>query len=304
MTGLLGVTRPSLPHGTSDRFVQTNGIRLHIVEAGPEDGPPVVLLHGFPELWYGWRRQIGPLAEAGFRVIVPDQRGYNTSGKPKGVSAYRIEALAADVVGLLDAAGLPRASFVGHDWGGVVAWWLGLAHPDRVHRVAILNVPHPAVMRRYLRSSPRQLLRSWYVFFFQLPRLPERFLARDGFANLARAVRGGRRGTCTDDDLALYREAWAQPGALTGMLNWYRAALRPAGQRLPRLRVSVETLLLWGARDRFLGRAMAEASAALCDHGRLEVFDGATHWLQHDEADAVNDRLERFLKGGLEAFRP
>ncbi len=282
--------------------MQANGVRLHVVEAGPRDGPPVVLLHGFPELWYGWRRQIGPLAEAGFRVIVPDQRGYGRSDKPAGVAAYRIETLAADIVGLLDAAGVERASVVGHDWGAVVAWWLALAHPERVSRLAILNVPHPAVMRRHLVSSPRQMARSWYVFFFQLPGLPERFLARDGFANLARAVRSGRRGTCTDEDLAVYREAWAQPGALTAMVNWYRAALRTGGQRLPRIRVGVETLVLWGARDRFLGREMAGESAALCDRGQLEVFEKATHWLQHDEAEAVNDRLVRFLGGGLEAL--
>jgi pimeloyl-ACP methyl ester carboxylesterase len=289
------VTSSSLPPGASERFVQTNGLRLHVVETGPQSGPPVVLLHGFPELWYGWRKQLGPLAEAGFRVIVPDQRGYNTSDKPGGVAAYRIETLAEDVVGLLDAAGLERAAIVGHDWGAVVAWWLGLAHPERVSRLAILNVPHPAVMRRHLLSSPRQMRRSWYVFFFQVPGLPERFLARDDFKNLARGVRGGRRGTCTDEDLAVYRAAWGQPGALTAMVNWYRAALRSTGRRLPRLRVSVPTLLLWGARDRFLGREMAEPSAALCDDGRLEIFEGATHWLQHDEADAVNDRLVRFL---------
>jgi pimeloyl-ACP methyl ester carboxylesterase len=254
-----------------------------------------VLLHGFPELWYGWRKQIGPLADAGLRVIVPDQRGYNTSDKPGGVAAYRIETLAQDVVGLLDAALLERAAIVGHDWGAVVAWWLALAHPERVWRLAILNAPHPAGMRRHLLSSPRQMLRSWYVFFFQVPGLPERFLARDGFANLARAVRGGRRGTCTDEDLVVYREAWAQPGALTAMVNWYRAALRSTGPRPPRLRVRVPTLLLWGARDRFLGREMAEPSAALCDDGRLELFEGATHWLQHDEAGAVNDRLIRTI---------
>ena len=289
------MTSSSLPPGASERFVQTNGLRLHVVEAGPPSGPPVVLLHGFPELWYGWRKQLVPLAEAGFRVIVPDQRGYNTSDKPRGVAAYRIETLAEDVVGLLAAAGLERAAIVGHDWGAVVAWWLALAHPERVSRLAILNVPHPAVMRRHLLSSPRQMLRSWYVFFFLVPGRPERFLARDGFANLARAVRGGRRGTCTDEDLAVYVAAWTQPGALTAMVNWYRAALRSKGRRLPRLRVSVPTLLLWGARDRFLGREMAEPSAALCDDGRLEIFDGATHWLQHDEPDAVNDRLVRFL---------
>jgi pimeloyl-ACP methyl ester carboxylesterase len=291
-----------LPPGANERLIPTNGIRLHVVEAGPEKGPPVVLLHGFPELWYGWRKQIGPLAEAGFRVIVPDQRGYNESDKPRGVAAYGFETLEGDLRGLLDALSLDRASIVGHDWGGVVAWWIALAHPERVSRLAILNVPHPAVGRRQLRSSPRQQLRSWYVFFFQIPWLPERFLARGDFANLARAVRGGRRGTCTDEDLAVYRAAWARPGALTAMVNWYRAALRSAGHRLPRLRVGTETLVLWGARDRFLGSEMAGMSAALCDRARLEVFPEATHWLQHDEAEAVNDRLVRFLGGGHEAL--
>jgi pimeloyl-ACP methyl ester carboxylesterase len=286
----------TLPAGATERVVSTNGVRLHVVEAGPSDGPPVVLLHGFPELWYGWRRQIGPLADAGLRLIVPDQRGYNTSDKPAGVAAYRIGTLAADVVGLLDATGIDRAAIVGHDWGAAVAWWLGLAHPERVSRLAVLNVPHPAVVRRHLLASPRQALRSWYIFFFQLPRIPERFLARDDFATLARAVRGGRRGTCTDEDLARYREAWRQPGALTGMVSWYRAALRGSGQRLPRLRIAAETLVLWGARDRFLGREMAEPSASLCDRGRLRFFEEATHWVQHDEADAVNEELRRFLR--------
>jgi pimeloyl-ACP methyl ester carboxylesterase len=218
------------------------------------------------------------------------------------VAAYRVDAIAADVAGLLDALGLGEAAIVGHDWGAVVAWWLALARPERVSRLAVLNVPHPAVMRRHLLTSPRQVLRSWYVFFFQLPGLPERFLARDGFANLARAVRGGRRGTCTDEDLAVYREAWGQPGALTGMVNWYRAALRSAATPLPRARVGVETLVLWGARDRFLGREMAGPSVALCDRGRLEILESATHWVQHDEADVVNDRLVRFLRGGLPAL--
>jgi pimeloyl-ACP methyl ester carboxylesterase len=288
----------TLPVGATERFVQANGLRFHVVEAGPAGGPPVVLLHGFPELWYGWRKQIGPLAAAGHRVVVPDQRGYNTSDKPEGVSAYRIGTLAADVLGLLDALSLERAAVVGHDWGAAVAWWLALAHPERVSRLAVLNVPHPVVMRAHLTRSLRQMRRSSYVFFFQLPGLPERLLARDDYARLARAVRGGRRGTCTEEDLAVYRAAWARPGALTAMLNWYRAALRSAGTRLPRLRVSVPALVLWGARDRFLGREMVAPSVALCDDARLEVFEEASHWLQHDEAEAVNDRLRRFLAAG------
>jgi pimeloyl-ACP methyl ester carboxylesterase len=287
----------ALVPGTRERFATTNGVRLHVVEAGPDHGPLVVLLHGFPELWYGWRRQIPALAAAGFRVLVPDQRGYNTSDKPAGIASFRLEALAADVVGLMAEAGRERALVVGHDWGAIVAWWLALARPERVERLAVLNAPHPAVMRRHLLSSLRQLRRSWYMLFFQLPLLPELWLSRADHAQLARAVRGGRRGTCTQADLAVYRRAWSEPGALTAMVNWYRAGLRDAMRRLPGSRVGVPTLVLWGARDRFLGREMAVPSAELCADGRLVLLEGATHWVQHDQAEAVNDHLVRFLRG-------
>jgi len=290
-----------LPHGASERFVATNGVRLHVVEAGPADGPLVVLLHGFPELWYGWRRQIGPLAEAGYRVLVPDQRGYNLSEKPRGVSAYRLDALAGDVLGLIDDAGRDRAAVVGHDWGAVVAWWLALTHAERLERLAILNVPHPAVMRRHLRSSLRQLRRSWYIFFFQLPWLPELFLRRRGFRNAVRALRASRPGTFGDVELAVYREAWGQPRALRSMVHWYRGALQTRSHRPPSLRVAVETLMLWGCRDVALGREMAQPSIELCDRGRLILFEQASHWIQHEQAESVNRLLLRFLEGGLAA---
>jgi pimeloyl-ACP methyl ester carboxylesterase len=285
----------SLPPGATERFVVTNGVRLHVVEAGPGDGPLVVLLHGFPEFWYGWRKQIGPLAGAGFRLLVPDQRGYNTSDKPEAVSAYRLDALADDVVGLVDEAGRERALVVGHDWGAVVGWWLAMTRPERVERLAVLNVPHPAVMRRHLLRNPRQLLRSWYIFFFQVPGLPEWWIARNDFRNGCRAMRTSRRGSVTDADLARYREAWAQPGALRGMVSWYRAALRSLGARAPSPRVRVPTLMLWGARDVALGREMAEPSIALCDDGRLVFLEDATHFVQHDEPDRVNRELLAFL---------
>jgi len=287
----------TLPPGATERFVVTNGVRLHVVEAGPGDGPLVVLLHGFPEFWYGWRKQIGPLADAGFRQLVPDQRGYNTSDKPEAVSAYRLDALADDVVGLLDEAGRERALVVGHDWGAVVGWWLAMTRPDRVERLAVLNVPHPAVMRRHLLTNPRQLLRSWYIFLFQVPGLPEWWIARNDFRNGCRAMRTSRRGSVTDADLARYREAWAQPGALRGMVSWYRAALRSPGTRGPGPRVRVPTLMLWGARDTALGRGreMAEPSIALCDDGRLVFLEDATHFVQHDEPDRVNRELLAFL---------
>lgn len=273
--------------GTSlrHRTIATNGIRLHAVEAGPEDGPLLIFLHGFPEIWYGWRKQIEPFAASGFRVLAPDQRGYNTSDKPGGVRAYGRDDLMRDVLGLIDE----KAFIVGHDWGGAVAWWLAQMHPERVERVAILNCPHPGVMRRHLLANPRQLGRSWYMFFYQLPRIPERALAKDDFKNLVKALKWtSRRGTFTDEDLRIYKEAWAQPGALTGMLNWYRAALRVRSSPPPSPRVTVPTLLVWGMKDRALGEELARPSLEMCDAGRLARIEEATHWLQHEEPERVN----------------
>jgi pimeloyl-ACP methyl ester carboxylesterase len=278
------------------RTIVTNGIRLHVVEAGLEGGPLLLLLHGFPELWYGWRKQIEPLAAAGFHVVAPDQRGYNLSDKPQRISAYNLDTLALDIVGLIDEAGAEKAFVVAHDWGGLVGWWLGVRHADRLERLALLNAPHPAVMRRALLENPRQRKRSSYIFFFQLPWLPERTFRRDGFAYGTKALRvTSRPGTFSDTDLDLYREAWSQPGAVRSMLHWYRAALRSQPKKPPSLRVTVPTLLLWGGKDRFLGRELAESSIALCDDGRLEFFDEATHWIQHEEPERVNGRLVEFF---------
>lgn len=278
------------------RTITTHGLHLHAVEAGPADGPLLIFLHGFPELWYGWHKQIDAFAEAGYRVLVPDQRGYNRSDKPKGVQAYNLDELALDIVGLIDEAGREKAHVVGHDWGGMVAWWLGIKHPERLEKLVLLNIPHPLVMQRNLRKNPVQRKRSWYMFFYQIPWLPERLLSRNRFDYLAKALRlTSRRGTFTDADLEIYREAWAQPRALTSMLAWYRAMFRarPAVPQSPR--VGVPTLLIWGAKDRFLGSEMAQASIDYCDRGRLAVIESATHWVQHEEPERVNALLADFL---------
>ena len=149
-------------------YIETNGIRLHVVQAGPQSGTPVVLLHGFPENWRCWRRQIPALVEAGCRVIVPDQRGYNLSDKPEGVKAFSMDELFKDVIGLIDVLGYEKVNLVGHDWGAAVAWVVANQHPERLHRLGILNVPHPEVMKRFLKRDLEQLRRSWYIFFFQL----------------------------------------------------------------------------------------------------------------------------------------
>jgi epoxide hydrolase 4 len=271
-------------------------LRLHCVEAGPPHGPLTLLLHGFPECWWGWRRQIAPLARAGLRVVVADQRGYGTSDKPPGVNAYQLDLLAADVTALAETLGARRFRLVGHDWGGVVAWWTAARFADRVERLAILNAPHPAVFGPYVLRSPTQALRSTYIGFFQLPWLPEAMLGARNFGVLAAMLtRTSRRlGAFRAGDLVIYRQAWAQPGALTAMLNWYRAV--PRRWQSPE-RVRMPALVLWGSRDPALERGLAEASLSLCDAGRIRWFETASHWLQHEEATAVNVALADFLRG-------
>lgn len=268
-----------------------------MVEAGPENGPLVILLHGFPEFWYGWRHQIDALAEAGFRVLAPDQRGYNLSDKPKHVRNYNLDLLAQDVVGLIDGLGREKAFLVGHDWGGAAAWWVAIKYPERIERLAILNSPHPRVMRRNLLHNREQRKKSWYFFLFQLPFLPERRMRRNDCEINKRALqKTSQKGTFSDADVARYREAWSQPGAATGMLNWYRAAFRSRPARVRNTRVIAPTLIIWGERDKFLRRELAEQSAELCDAGKLVFIEEATHWVQHEEAQRVNELLLEFLK--------
>ncbi|HKV62674.1 MAG TPA: alpha/beta hydrolase [Candidatus Acidoferrum sp.] len=273
------------------------GIRLHAVAAGPEDGPVVILLHGFPEFWYGWRRQIEPLAAAGFRVIVPDQRGYNLSSTPLGVAAYSIPELVSDVIAIADQLSQKTIFLAGHDWGAAVAWSAALLHPQRIAKLVVLNVPHPSVMRKFLSTRPRQLLRSWYMFFFQLPWLPEAFFSALNFRIGARALlRSSRRGTFSEEDLAQYRAAWSQPRVLTSMINWYRALFR-ARIKFPDKTVRVPTRILWGERDAFLLAEMAHESLRYCTNAELFTFANATHWLQHEEPAGVSEFLIDFFRG-------
>jgi pimeloyl-ACP methyl ester carboxylesterase len=276
--------------------VPTNGIGLHVAQAGPEGGELALCLHGFPEFWMGWHRQIEPLAAAGYRVWCPDQRGYNTSDKPRGVRAYSLDVLVEDVRGLVEASGGGPVCLLGHDWGGAVAWLFANRYPDLVRRLVIVNSPHFSVMRHHMRANPAQRRRSRYIFFFQLPWIPELLLRAGNFARLARALRGtSRRGTFADELLESYREAWRQPGALTGGLNWYRALFRAKGRRVEDRRIRVPTLLVWGARDTALGRELAQPSIDFCDDGRLVCIEDAGHWVLHEEPARVAALVRDFL---------
>lgn len=279
--------------GFKTAFFDLPGLRMHAAVAGPVDGQPVVLLHGFPEFWYSWRKQIPALTAAGFRVLAPDQRGYNLTGKQP---PYDIMTLVGDIVHLLDANGWPTAYVVGHDWGAAVAWALAGAHPTRVSKLAILNVPHPQVMfKALLGSNLKQILRSWYIFFFQIPGLPEAMLSSQNFANMRRLMqRSAQAHTFTAADLQAYQTAWAQPGALTAMIGWYRsiwqsrsrAAQPEANRPLP-----MPALILWGEQDQALGVELAEASQSYLTQGRLVRYPQATHWVHEDLPNEVNQQL-------------
>ena len=274
--------------------VRANGLHFSCIVCGPEDGPAVVLLHGFPEIAFGWRKQIPALAAAGFRVVVPDQRGYGRSSKPDGVSAYALDLLAEDVVAIAASLGHDEFALVGHDWGGIVAWHVAGRHAAHVRRLAILNAPNLDVMAGYTLRHPLQLLRSSYVAAFQLPFVPEIALGAADHALLSASLTSSSRpGIFTPAELDVYREAWSQPGALTAMLNWYRAAAR--GVPRERVRIALPVLVVWGDRDVALQPSLAEASAELCDDVAVVHVESAGHWVQHEEPARVNELLVAFL---------
>ena len=275
-----------------DAYAELGTVRLHYVEQG--EGPLVVLLHGFPEFWYGWRHQIGPLAEAGFRVVAPDMRGYNLSSKPRSVSDYDVAPLAQDVVDLIHERGEQTACVAGHDWGGAVAWATAGFHPEAVERLAILNAPHPRVFIEHAKR-PRQLVKSWYMGLFQLPYLPEEIIRRRSGADFSRDARPG---AFTDADLARYAEAINQPGAATAMLNYYRALRRmtPNGAEKRIQTVHAPTRVIWGERDRYLTPEVAEPHRSDVPNLERVIRLDASHWVQHDAPGQVSDLLAELLR--------
>ncbi|WP_376093525.1 alpha/beta fold hydrolase [Roseomonas sp. CCTCC AB2023176] len=262
-----------------------NGLTLRVREAGPEGGPLLILLHGFPESSFGWRRQVGPFAEAGYRVVAPDMRGYGGSDAPPSVADYHLDLLAADIVGLADRYGAGRFDLVGHDWGGIVAWAVAAWHPDLVRCLVVMDAPHPDTFTAAMIRHPTQALRSAYVGFFQIPAVPEAVLSAKGYAGLRAAIgRTARPAAVSEAELDRYAEDWARPGRLTAMLNYYRAL-----PRRPTIgRIGVPTLVLWGEEDAALERHLAEAAVGQCDEARLEVIPDTTHWIHLEEPGRVN----------------
>ncbi|HEY1075628.1 MAG TPA: alpha/beta hydrolase [Fontimonas sp.] len=281
-------------------YASINSIRLHYVRGGT--GPLMLFLHGFPEAWFTWENQLQAFA-ASHTVVAPDLRGYNLSDKPTEVADYRPSVLVEDIRQLIAHLGFERCVLVAHDWGGAVAWNFAAAHRQRVDRLVILNAPHPVLFARELRDNPAQQAASQYMRLL-CSDAAEQAMSEDGYARLA-ALFGERKQD--DATLARYRAAWDQPGALTGMFNYYRASpLRPpapdgSGPVAPdldprRFMIHVPTMVIWGEADIALLPGILDGLDALVPDLRIERLPRATHWVAHDEPQAVNALIHEFVR--------
>ncbi len=279
------------------REITTNGIRMHYVTQG--SGPLVVLLHGFPEFWYSWRYQIPFLAEHGYTVVAPDLRGYNDTDKPR--TGYDVTTLTRDIAGLVKGLGQEKAIIVGHDWGGALAWVFAASYPQMTDRLIVMNAPHPAAMMREFRTLS-QLRKSWYVFFFQLPWLPEYVLLRNNANEIGRMLRGAaiQKSVFPREVTAKFQQAMSKPGAMTAALNYYRQLFRrlPASSRDPRARVTEPTLLIWGEQDIALGIELTTGLEQWVGDLEIKRIPDSGHWVQQEQPEKVNQFMLDFLEPG------
>lgn len=276
------------------RKIDVGEVELFVVRAGPPDGPPVVLLHGFPEFWYAWKGVIVPLTKAGYRVILPDQRGYGDSDKPRGVESYAVDRLGDDIAGLVAALGYENAYVAAHDWGGGVAWNLAIRHPARVRKLAVLDTPHPDAWRQV---QSKEATVSWFRTFFQIPFLPEESARWGNWWLQSKMLRDtAKPGAFPDEKLALYRSAWDRDGAYGAMVNWYRAAFRSErSDATADRRVRMPVLLLLAASDAFIPADLTRASVPLCDDARLVELGSGTHWVVQEEPERIAKLLAEFF---------
>ena len=282
----------------TEHYIKVNGIQLHYMEEG--QGELVILLHGFPEFWYSWRKQI-PVLSKKYRVVAPDMRGYNLSDKPVGVENYKIDILAKDIADLVKALGEDKAIIAGHDWGGAVAWMVATLYPEVVSKLGILNVPHPSEMKKALMGfNLAQWMKSYYIFLFQLPALPERFIGRDLKSFFEKAFGSfapeGKGISVSPAEIDEYVKAYSQPGMLTGAINYYRATFRQLGAMHNPGKLNMPVLMIWGEQDKALGKELTYNTKDYCNN--LEVIYDPTsgHFVQHDNPELVNQKLMEFFE--------
>ena len=283
---------PPEPSGLDHGFLRSGPVRLHYVTMGK--GPLMLFLHGFPDFWYGWRHQLAEFAKD-HRVVAIDMRGYNDSDKPAGREAYAMPKLIGDVGTVIDELGDGgKATLVGHDWGGVVAWTFAETHPEKLEKLVIINIPHPAVMAKAI-TRPPQLFRSWYMYMFQLPVIPEFMLTRNHGELMESVFRGGavNREAFNATDLAAYRDAICKPGVATATMNYYRNLFANAGRSWGQIKVP--TVMIWGLEDRALGPALLEGNDAYVGDLTIHRVPGAGHFPHQEKPHMVNALIRDFI---------
>jgi len=288
--------QPAPDSGITIKWIEANGLTFEVAEAGQGDRL-ALCLHGFPELHYSWRHQMPMLAQLGYHVWAPNMRGYGGTSRPKHKKDYRLDNLTADVAALIDASGAKEVTLLAHDWGALVAWQFAIQQVRPLTRLVIMNVPHPLCGRRELKHW-RQLKKSWYMFFFQLPRLPERMLGRDDAQPISRIFRESavNKDRFTREEAEPYRAAAAQPGALTAMVNYYRALFQTRdGLRLGDGIVHVPTLVIWGEQDLAIDIHVLDGMDQYVPDLTVRRFPNASHWVQQDVPDEVNAALKEWL---------
>jgi len=283
-----------------ERFVDSSGVRIHVVEQGPEDGAPVLFVHGFPEFWWSWRHQMEAVAQAGYRAVALDLRGFGESDRPEGVAAYALPNSFGDLNVVIDSVG-GRAAVVSHDWGGALGWAYAALAPDKVERCVVMNAPHPNAYAD-LGHHLDQLQASWYMFFFQFEGVAEDVLSRNDYDLLRSWFYDTATVKLADADIARYLELFARPGALTAGLNWYRANVPPAGylsdQRLELPTITCPSMLLWGLHDAYLTFELGRRAGEFVDAPfALHALPECGHWIQQEQPEQVNRLLLDFLKG-------
>jgi epoxide hydrolase 4 len=274
-------------------YVTTNGVKLHYVTQG--EGPLMLMLHGFPEFWYSWRHQIPEFAKD-FKVVAPDLRGYNDSEKPANKSAYVMAEFIQDIKGLIEALGYDRAILIGHDWGGMIAWQFAYTYPAMLDRLIVLNIPHPAKFAEGLRT-PQQLLKSSYIFFFQLPLLPEWLIQLNDYKALESAFAGMavNKNTFSQADIDAYKNALAKRGALTSTLNYYRNVFQQGITTGEWGVLDVPTLMIWGEDDLPLGKELTYGTEQYVRDFRIRYIPNCSHWVQQEYPELVNQYIREFL---------
>ena len=274
-------------------YITTNGINLHYVTQG--EGELMLMLHGFPEFWYSWRHQIPEFAKD-FKVVALDLRGYNESDKPSEQSAYVMAQFIKDIEGVIKGLGYDRCVLVGHDWGGAIAWSFAYAHPDMVERLIVLNLPHPAKFAEGFRTT-QQLLRSAYIFFFQLPLLPELLLQASDYQPIETAFKGMavNKSAFTQADIEAYKNAAAKRGALTATLNYYRNVWQQGLLSYNWGILEVPTLMIWGEDDTALGKELTYGTEAYVRDFQIKYISNCSHWVQQEQPQLVNQYMREFL---------